>query len=184
MDPQHNQMTTSIRPLVSSPATIALGLRRGRHDSYQLLDKQHHLHQEEEEKEGSRAARSFSVRSPFKLAGSKSSGADGGLRGGLICPPSSSHSYHMYRMERAKKRQIFLRSYNLSFEEQRPKNVRRKLRRSFGKVKKAVITIMAFARMRFFSLCRRKGGTTRLPCRVFSPAPATAFGAAPVGTVR
>lgn len=185
MDPQHNRMASSIRSLVSSPATIALGRRRRQHDSYQLLDKQQHVHQEEE-KEGNHIGKSFSVRSPpFKLAGSKSSGEDGtGLRGGLIYPPSCSHPYHMYRMERAKKRQIFLRSYNLSFEGQRPKTVRRRLRRSFGKVKKAVLTIMAFTRMRLFSLCRGKSRTTRLPCRVFSPAPAAAFGAAPVGTVR
>lgn len=194
--------TTAVKTLPSTPAAMSLSRRRRQelYYQYQLLDKRQNQHEEEEE--GSRG-KSYLRRSPFKLAANKStrdgtgqncmkqslSGrrrVDGRDQGGLTLRDGYypfSYSYHKYRMERAKKRQIFLKSYNLSFEGQRstPKGVKGKLRRSVGKVKTAVLTVVAFAKSSIFSTCRRSRSTAAaLPVRVFSPATPISSRVAPV----
>lgn len=186
--------TTAVKTLASAPAAMSLSrrLRRELYYQYQLLDKHQNQHEGEEEMEGS-DGKSYHRRSPFKLATNKSTrdGAgqncmkqslsgrrrvDGGGQGGLTLRDGYypfSYSCHKYRMERAKKRQIFLKSYKLSFEGQRStsKGVKGKLRRSIGKVKTAVLTVLAFAKSNIFSTCRRSRSTaTALPVRVSFPA--------------
>ncbi|KAG9457582.1 hypothetical protein H6P81_002090 [Aristolochia fimbriata] len=145
---------------------------RRRNDSYHLLEQgDADYYQRQPSKSGVR-------RTPSTRTAASNSFYSGSTRSGSYKPSFKTRGgSYSYKQEQARKRQIFLRSYKLSFEHRRPAGVVGRLKKSMSKVKTTVLSIVASARFNFFASCRFVCGAQSNPIRYSSsPRPGVEIG--------